>query len=196
MKRLVIRHYDHDDIDTRVDLMTEAAFQRNLLHTAAITPRDELRAADRRTIENDYETKIRYVVETSSGTTIGYAWISDIDWVGRSCELSIALLPRHRRGYGLAALIELYDHLYDNMNFETVVNQILIGNDMLMSDAAARLASHVECRRDSFTDGAFRDTRYWSQTRAEHRAFEERTARRNARIRERTAELTTRMSSR
>jgi RimJ/RimL family protein N-acetyltransferase len=189
VNRLLIRHFDHDDVDARVDLMTDSAFQRNLVHVAAVTPREELRAVQRRTIEEEYETKIIFVVATPSGTTIGYAWITGIDWVSRSCELSIALLPRYRRAYGLLALIHLYDFLYDDMNFETVVNQILVGNEMLMSAAAAQRTRQVECKRDSFTQGEFRDSQYWAQTREEHRAFEQRTAERNARIRERTSRL-------
>jgi hypothetical protein len=188
MKRLLLRHYDHDDVEERIALMTEAAFQRNLAHSPALTSHEELCAREHRTIDEQYETRIVYVVTTRSGVTIGYAWISSIDWISRCCELSIALLPRYRRGYGLAALIELYDHLYDNMNFETVVNQVLAGNDMLLSDDAARAVRHVHCRRDSYNDGEFRDALYWSQTGDEHRAFAERTRERHARIRARIAQ--------
>jgi hypothetical protein len=185
MRRLLIRHFDVEDIDARTDLMMEAAFTRNLAHVGTLTPRRQLVDAQRRTIENDYESKIIFVVTTTSGTTLGYTWITSIDWLHRTCELSIALLPEFRRAYGLMALIEMYDFLYDEMNFETVINQILVGNDMLMSDEAAGRTRQVHCRNDSFTHGEFRDSRYWSQTREEHRAHARRARLRNARIRER-----------
>jgi hypothetical protein len=185
MRRLLIRHFDHADVPARTELMMEGAFTRNLAHVGALTPRRQLEAAQERTIEEEYDSKIIFVVTTVSGTTIGYTWITGIDWLHRSCELSIALLPEFRRSYGLLALIVMYDYLYDEMNFETVVNQILVGNDMLMSDEAAGRARQVHCRRDSYTHGEFRDARYWAQTRAEHHAFAQRTQERNDRIRAR-----------
>jgi hypothetical protein len=185
MRRLTVRHLDHDDIDDRVELLMEAAFSTNIAHIGALTTRAELRRFHERAIEEQYESKIFFVVATLAGMKIGYTWISNIDWRHRVCELSIALLPEFRRAYGLLALIEMYDYLYDEMNFETVVNQILVGNEMLMSDGAAERTRQVHCRRDSFTEGMLRDSRYWSQTRAEHRAYAARAMERTERVRAR-----------
>jgi hypothetical protein len=192
MRRLQIRHFDHGDIEARTELLMDAAFRRNIVHLGARTPTDELRASQARTIEEEYEAKIIFVVSTGTGATLGFTWITSIDWVNRTCELSIALLAQFRRSYGLLALIEMYDYLYDEMNFETVINQILVGNEMLMSDDAAHRSQQVQCANDSFTDGAFRDSRYWTQTRQQHQAFVTRTQARNARIRARVGDLSPR----
>jgi Acetyltransferase (GNAT) domain len=185
MRRLLIRHFEHSDIESRAELLAERDFTRNLANLGVLTSRDELRRAQARTIEEEYESKIIFVVTTPAEAIVGYTWITNIDWLNRTCELSIALLPRFRRSYGLLALIEMYDYLYDEMNFETVINQVLVGNEMLMSDGAAERTRQVYCDNDSFTDGAFRDSRYWTQSRQEHRAFAQRARERNARIRER-----------
>lgn len=185
MSRLVIRHFEPADVDARTALLTDREFTRNLRQVGIVTPRDELRAAQLATIEQEYESKIIFVVATTSGQTIGFTWITDIDWLNRTCELSIALLPEFRRAYGLLALIETYDFLYREMNFATVVNQVLVGNEMLLSGEAAEHARQVYCRHDSFIAGELRDSRYWSQTRAQHEGFIRRTQERNARIRAR-----------
>lgn len=186
MSRLVIRHFEPGDIDARTTLLMDRDFTRNFVQVGIVTPRDELRAAQLATIEEEFESKIIFVVGTPSGQTIGFTWITDIDWLNRTCELSIALLAEFRRaGYGLLALIETYDFLYREMNFAAVVNQVLAGNEMLLSGEAAEHARQVYCRHDSFTAGELRDSRYWSQTREQHEAFIGRTQERNTRIRER-----------
>jgi RimJ/RimL family protein N-acetyltransferase len=184
MRRLTIRHFDHQDVDARVQLMTDRDFQRNLVDFAAVTSPEALREAQRRTIDEEYETKIVFVLETPAGSTVGYTWITSIDWVSHTCELSIALLPRYRRAYGLVALIRMYDYLYGEMNFDTVVNQVLADNEMLLSAQAADRRAQVRARQDSFTVGRFCDSLYWTQTRAEHYAFAQQAVERNARVRE------------
>ena len=183
MRQLTIRHFDHDDVDARVELMTDLDFQRNLVDFAAVTSAEALRAAQHRTIDEEYETKLVFVLATPAGSTVGYAWITSIDWVSHTCELSIALRPSYRRAYGLVALIRMYDYLYDEMNFETVVNQVLADNEMLLSAEVAERRAQVRSRQDSFTVGRFCDSLYWTQTRAEHYAFARRAGERNARIR-------------
>jgi hypothetical protein len=170
MRELTVRHFTEDDIPIRSELLREARFQANLTDFAILTGDDALAAGQRRTIAEEHDTKRIFTVCARGDKVVGFLWITSIDWLSQVCELSFAMLPRYRGGYGPPAIDAVLGYLHDELNMEVVVNQVLEHNQMLHSagDLAAR--GRVICPYDSYTVGQWRTAYYWTRGRAEFRA--------------------------
>jgi hypothetical protein len=171
--RITIRHFTAADVPIRSALLRDADFQANLTDYAVLADDDALAAGQLRTIEQDQEIKRIFTACRGDGQVIGFLWITSIDWRSQSCELSFALLPRFRGGFGPPVIDTARAYLHDELNMKVVVDQVLEHNAMLHSrtDLAAR--RKVRCAYDSYTVGEWRTACYWTQTEEEFRAGRE-----------------------
>jgi len=166
MRELSVRHFAEDDIPIRTALLRESLFQTNLTDVATLTEDDELVAAQRATIREQQDTKRIFTVLGAKGQVAGFMWVTSIDWCAQICELSFAMLPAYRSGFGLAANTVTLDYLRQELNFEVVINQVLGHNTMLQSADRLAAMSTVVCPNDSYTVGEWRTACYWTQSRA------------------------------
>lgn len=167
LNNIHVTHFEKENIEDRISLLYEYHVQKNLNHLSMMLDKDQIRKVHEDSIENKQDEKRYYVITTNENKTIGYCWISGIDWISRTCELSISIIPEYRVGYGMLALVKMYNYLYYQLNMRTVLNQILEGNELLRSRVSLNgLAFKI--KQDSFTDGVLRDAYIWSQTREEH----------------------------
>lgn len=168
MLPLDVSHLEESDIPERITLLYDVAVRNNLNAITLAHSAEELTAAHRRALAAEHQTKRFFKLSLGDGGLIGYCWITEIDWVNQTCELSIAILPGFRVGYGFIGLLRMYDYLYDTLNVRVVVNQILDGNEMLRSRTSIAPLVQVESPLDSLTCGALRTAYYWTQNRDEH----------------------------
>ncbi|HEY8980275.1 MAG TPA: GNAT family N-acetyltransferase [Streptomyces sp.] len=185
--RVTIRHFTHEDVPSRSALLRDADFQANLTDFAVESEDDALDAWQRRTIDHEQHTKRIYTACRGDGEVIGFLWITSLDWRSQVCELSFALLPRFRRGFGPPAIQAARAHLHDELNMRVVIDQVLEHNTMLNSGREALERMQVRIPYDSYTVGEWRTACYWTQSAAEFRARRadelHRRADRSARIR-------------
>ncbi|HEY4023709.1 MAG TPA: GNAT family N-acetyltransferase [Pseudonocardiaceae bacterium] len=192
MHTVLIRHFICDDVPLRAGLLRDGGFQANLTDFAVSAQDDRLVADQLATIAQGQDVKRIFTLCTDGGQVVGFAWITDIDWPSRSCELSFAVLPRFRIGFGLAVAHEAQRYLHDELNMATVISQVLTHNTMLhKADLVAR-RRQVRCAYDSYTVGEWRTSCYWGQTRAQ---FASEAARFLARRRERRERIRATVSS-
>lgn len=189
MRLLRVRLMRAEDIDERADLYLDARVQSNLTHAGSTLTREQVRSAHLGWLQHDWHERLMYRVSTESDQLVGFTWLTDIDWLSRSCELSIMLVPAHRSRLGMLALITMYRYLYDTLNMHVVVNQVLSGNEMLLSEGRRESLTQVVCPDHVYTVGKLRTAYVWGQTRSDHEALmahgAERAARISARVRER-----------
>jgi hypothetical protein len=98
------------------------------------------------------------------GATVGFAWITSIDWPGQTCELSFGVLPERRGLYGAAAVDAAHAHIRAELNMRVVVNQVLEHNTMLVSADELSEQRRVRCAYDSYTVGQWRTACYWTES--------------------------------
>lgn len=171
MRDMTIRHFTEADIPVRTELLSDSRYLSNLNDRALLTEDEQLAADQRATMETAQATERIFTICGRAGQVIGFVWITTIDWRSRSCELSIAMLPRYRRSsYGLVALRVAYDYLHGELNMRVVVNQVLKHNTMLHSPRALAANHQVVCPFDSYTVGQWRTACYWSQDERQFRA--------------------------
>ncbi|GAB3465361.1 GNAT family N-acetyltransferase [Actinophytocola sediminis] len=191
--RVTIRHFTEADLELRTELLRDTLFQANLTDFATLTDTDRLIAGQRATIEREHDVKRIFTVVGQRDQPVGFVWITSIDWRSQTCELSIAVLPRYRGGYGLTAMAAALRYVHDELNMAAIVSQVLAHNTMLQSAELLASRHSVTCPYDSFTVGEWRTALYWAQTRAEFYAdgeeWERRRARRRDRIRAATANV-------
>ncbi|HEY4023726.1 MAG TPA: GNAT family N-acetyltransferase [Pseudonocardiaceae bacterium] len=185
MRELTIRHFTDADIGVRTALLRESSFQANLTDFATLAEDDALVVAQRRTIADEQDSKRIFTVVGGKGQIVGFMWITSIDWRAQVCELSFAVLPDYRSGYGLSANTATLDYLRRELNFEVVINQVLDHNTMFQSGDKLANSSTVVCPYDSYTVGAWRTACYWTQSREEFYASVQRFAARRLARRDR-----------
>ncbi|GIP63153.1 GNAT family N-acetyltransferase [Virgibacillus pantothenticus] len=166
--KLLVTHMEKGDIDERISLLFDYHVQKNINHSSVLMSKNEIRESHFNTINDGQEFKRYYVIRTLNQALVGYCWITSIDWIEQTCELSISILPEFRVGYGLLALLEMYDYLYKSLNIRAVINQILEGNKLLRSERSLR-NSAIKSVYDSFTFGKYRSAFIWTQTLEQHR---------------------------
>lgn len=166
-EKLFVTHLEEEDIEERILLLFDYHVQKNLNHTSMLLNKDEIRKSHIDTINHGQEFKRYYVIKTSNQNIIGYCWITSVDWVEQTCELSISILPDFRIGYGMLALLEMYNYLYKYLNMRTIINQVLEGNQLLRSEDSLNKKS-IKSRYDSFTFGKYRSAFTWTQTLEQH----------------------------
>ncbi|MER6033399.1 MULTISPECIES: GNAT family N-acetyltransferase [unclassified Streptomyces] len=176
-----IRHFEEADIPARSALLREQRFQANLTDFAVVSSDEALVENQRRTIEHEHGVKRMFAMCHPDGRTLGFAWITSIDWRARTCELSFGVLPRFRGGYGAAAVGAMHRYIREELNMRAVINQVLVHNTMLVSAEDLTAQSQVRCAYDSFTAGEWRDSCYWAQDAEEYeRSMAEHEERRRA----------------
>jgi hypothetical protein len=164
MPFVTVRHFTEDDIPTRTALLRESRFQANLTDFAVVSADDALTANQRRTIARDHAVKRMFTLCGSGGGTVGFAWITSIDWPGQTCELSFGVLPECRGRYGAAAVAAAHAYIRAELNMRVVVNQVLEHNTMLVSTELLSEQRRVRCAYDSYTVGEWRTACYWTES--------------------------------
>ncbi|MEW2520857.1 GNAT family N-acetyltransferase [Actinacidiphila alni] len=164
MPFVTVRHFTEDDIPTRTALLRESRFQANLTDFAVVSADDALTANQRRTIEREHAVKRMFTLCGSGGGTVGFAWITSIDWPGQTCELSFGVLPECRGRYGAAAVAAAHAHIRAELNMRVVVNQVLEHNTMLVPAELLSEQRRVRCAYDSYTVGEWRTACYWTES--------------------------------
>lgn len=164
MPFVTVRHFTEDDIPTRTALLRESRFQANLTDFAVVSDDDALTANQRRTVTREHRVKRMFTLCGTGGVTVGFAWITSIDWPGQTCELSFGVLPECRGPYGAAAVSAAHAHIRSELNMEVVVNQVLEHNTMLVSTGELSEQQRVRCAYDSYTVGEWRTACYWTES--------------------------------
>jgi RimJ/RimL family protein N-acetyltransferase len=170
MLGMKVRHFTTEDIPLRTELLRESRFQANLTDFATLTEDDALTANQASTIAGQHDVKRIFTVVGKKEQVIAFVWITSIDWIAQSCELSFALLPRYRGGFGPAMSSTALEYLHEELNMEVVINQVLSHNTMLQSADKLAAMSKVVSEFDCYTVGEWRTARYWTQSRDEFRA--------------------------
>lgn len=158
-----IRHFTEADIPARSALLREEHFQANLTDFAVVSGDDALVANQTRTINEQHQVKRMYAMCGPGGRTLGFGWITSIDWRSQTCEVSFGVLPRYRGGYGAAAVGALHRYVRDELNMKVVIHQVLVHNTMLVSAEELAAQAQVRAAYDSFTAGEWRSACYWAQ---------------------------------
>jgi hypothetical protein len=164
MSFVTVAHFTEADIPVRTALLRESQFQANLTDFAMVTGDGQLAAGQRRTVAEEQHVKRILTLRGPRGQTLGFAWITSIDWRSQSCELSFAILPRYRGAFGVAAVAAAVNHLRAELNIRVIINQVLEHNTMLLSAESLAAQRQVRCAYDSHTAGEWRTACYWSDT--------------------------------
>ncbi len=164
MPLVTVRHFTEADIPLRTQLLREARFQANLTDFAVVTGDDALTLNMRRTLEEEQQVKRIFTLCRPQGQTVGFAWITSIDWRSQCCELSFGVLPEFRGGFGAIAVSAVRTHVRTELNMEVIVNQVLEHNAQLVSRESLTAQRSVRCAYDSYTVGEWRTACYWSET--------------------------------
>lgn len=164
MSFITVRHFTEADIPDRTELLRESRFQANLTDFAVSSDDDALLAGQRNTVRCEQGVKRILTLCGPKGETVGFAWITGIDWRSQRCELSFGVLPRFRGGYGVTAVRAALHYLRSELNMQVIVNQVLEHNTMLVSAGALAAAQRVRCEFDSYTVGQWRTAFYWTET--------------------------------
>jgi len=181
MPFVTVRHFTEDDIPTRTALLRESRFQANLTDFAVVSADDALTANQRRTVTQEHRVKRMFTLCGPGGGTVGFAWITSIDWPGQTCELSFGVLPEYRGRYGAAAVAAAHTYIRAELNMRVVVNQVLEHNTMLVSSGELTEQRRVRCAYDSYTVGQWRTACYWTESEEDvRRQRDEAAARRRA----------------
>lgn len=165
-KKVIITHLEQEDIDGRISLLYDFHVQQNLNHLSMMVDQSEIKEFYSNAVKEQQDNKRYYVIRTKNREIIGYCWITEIDWINRSCELSISILPKYRIGFGFLAMIEMYNYLYFHLHMKSVINQVLEGNTLLLKNTPK---SAIKRRMDSFTFGIYRKSYLWNQTKEQYR---------------------------
>nr|WP_256439604.1 GNAT family N-acetyltransferase [Sporosarcina sp. 6E9] len=160
---------EKENVEERINLLLDFHVQKNLNHTSMLVSKDELRNMSLERIKSGQNILRFYVVKSPNKQVIGYCWISSIDWIEQSCELSISIFPEFRVGYGLLALLEMYEYLYQHLNMKTIVNQSLEGNSLLLAKNSSIKENAIRSDFDSYTFGRYRSSYLWTQTIDEYK---------------------------
>lgn len=185
MPLVTLRHFTEDDVPVRTALLRESRFQANLTDFAAVSSDDALVAGQRRTVAEEHGVKRIFTLCGPGGDTVGFAWITSIDWRSQTCELSFGVLPRYRGAFGAAAVGAAHAYVREELNMRVVVNQVLEHNTMLVSAGELTDKRRVRCGYDSYTVGRWRTACYWTETDEDVRRRQEEAARRRREVAER-----------
>src|SRR5438445_216772 len=123
------------------ELRASADSARGFLALDPVTQNDfAMSAADReladgmrRTIEEQHHTKRLFTMCGSKGQVVGFSWITSIDWRGQTCELSFAVLPRYRIGFGFKAVEAAHEYLREQLHMVVIINHVLSHATMMLS---------------------------------------------------------------
>ena len=165
MPFMTVRHFTEADIPVRTELLRENKFQTNLNDFAMSSADRELADGMRRTIESDHGVKRLFTMCGAKGQVVGFSWITSIDWRSQTCELSFAVLPRYRSGFGFKAVEAAHEYLREQLHMDVIINQVLSHNTMMVSAAELEANAQIRAEYDSYTVGRWRTACYWTVTR-------------------------------
>jgi hypothetical protein len=188
--RLRICLLRREHIAERVAIYSDPRVMSNLAHTGVMTPPDVMTRAHEDWLDEGFDERLMYRVSLPTDELIGFTWLTELDWVNQTCELSIAILPEHRGRWGLFVLLQMYDFLHNSLNMEVVVNQVLSVNEMLLRPEVRAGRAEVVSPDDCFTAGSLRTNYRWTQDRTEHENFTLRAIERRERIKAKIAAQT------
>lgn len=171
MTLVTVRHFTEADIPARMRLLREGRFQANLTDFAVTTGDDALSLNMRRTVAEEHRVKRIFTLCRPQGESVGFAWITSIDWRSQSCELSFGVLPEFRGGFGAAAVEAVRAYVRAELNMRVIVNQVLEHNAQLVSHEGLASRRSARCVYDSYTVGQWRTACYWSETEQEEQAL-------------------------
>jgi hypothetical protein len=184
---ITLRHFAESDVPIRCALLRDPRYQANINDLAVVADDDAVAQKELDTIRSQQDTRRIFTVCTENGTVVGFAWLTSLDWLSQSCELTLAILPQFRYGVGVLTNAAVRDYLHGELNLRIVVNQVLSHNTMLQSSGSLAALRRVTCEYDSYTVGQWRTACYWTNSEQElsadhERAREERSARIRAAI--------------
>ena len=185
MPFMTVRHFTEADIPVRTELLRENKYQTNLNDFAMSAADRELADGMRRTIESGHHVKRLFTMCGSKGQVVGFSWITSVDWRSQTCELSFAVLPRYRSGFGFKAVEAAHEYLREQLHMDVIINQVLSHNTMMLSAAELEANAQVRAEFDSYTVGQWRTACYWTVTRDEVRDRKQRELARRQEIAER-----------
>jgi hypothetical protein len=160
-----VRHFTEADIPIRTELLRENRFQVNLNDLAMSAADRELAEGMRRTIDSEHHIKRLFTMCGAKGQVVGFSWITSIDWRSQTCELSFAVLPRYRSGFGFKAVEAAHEYLREQLHMDVIINQVLSHNTMMLSATDLEANTQVRAEYDSYTVGQWRTACYWTITR-------------------------------
>jgi len=137
---MTVRHFTEADIPIRTELLRENKYQTNLNDFAMSADDRALADGMRRTIAEQHHTKRLFTMCGSKGQVVGFSWITSIDWRSQACELSFAVLPRYRSGFGFKAVEAAHEYLREQLHMDVIINQVLSHNTMMLSAAELEAA--------------------------------------------------------
>lgn len=165
MPFMAVRHFTEADIPIRTELLRENKHQTNLNDFAMSADDRALADGMRRTIAEQHHTKRLFTMCGSKGQVVGFSWITSIDWRSQTCELSFAVLPRYRSGFGFKAVEAAHEYLREQLHMNVIINQVLSHNTMMLSASELEANAQVGAEYDSYTVGQWRTACYWTVTR-------------------------------
>lgn len=186
MPFMSVRHFTEADIPIRAELLRENRFQVNLNDLAISTSDHELAERMQRTIDSEHHVKRLFTMVGAKGQVVGFSWITSIDWRSQACEMSFAVLPRYRSGFGFKAVEAAHEYLREQLHMDVIINQVLSHNNMMLSTDELVANTQVRAEYDSYTVGEWRTACYWTTTRED-------VSGRLQRLRERRAEIAERV---
>lgn len=165
---LDIRHFEESDIPLRREVMNDSVYITNVRDTALRTDDKQIYESYMETLRESPRSMVMFTACTRKGKVLGFTWVYDIDWDRPSGQMSIAMLPKYRSGWGYAAIQATAALLYDEYNFQSLTTQIFTHNTMMHSDEWIAQRSDIVMPYFSFTGGEFRHSRVWTQSRDEY----------------------------
>ncbi|MFC0541206.1 GNAT family N-acetyltransferase [Kutzneria chonburiensis] len=166
---MTVRHFTEADIPIRTELLRENKYQTNLNDFAMSADDRALADGMQHTIDAQHHVKRLFTMCGSKGQVVGFSWITSIDWRSQACELSFAVLPRYRSGFGFKAVEAAHEYLREQLHMDVIINQVLSHNTMMLSAAELEANAQVRSEFDSYTVGQWRTACYWTVTRDEVR---------------------------
>lgn len=172
--KLVVRHYEHRDIPVRAALLRDAAFAANLNSWGTRSSACTIHAREEATIDDGQWDKRVLTVTKPDGTVVGFCWLTSLDMVAGHCELSFAVLPQYRSGYGLLVHTVASAYVWNELGMLAVTHQVLDHNQMFIRRSELQRHATLISHRDDHTAGQTRDAFYWSEDKEQFvRALEQ-----------------------
>ncbi|MCC7303950.1 GNAT family N-acetyltransferase [bacterium] len=119
ISELILEPLSQSHIPFLVSLLSSTEIQKTLFRTPTkITPEKEYKAIEKMYVNDKKPKEITYVLTLTKFLTkipIGYVKIKIIDWIAKSCYLSVAILPDplyRRKGYAKACYDRFFEYLF------------------------------------------------------------------------------------
>lgn len=109
-------------------------------------------------IQKDPCIKMFGILEPA-GAFVGTCGLTSIDYVHRKAEFSCFIAPEHQsKGYGKAALIELFNYGFNHLNLNRIWGETLVGNPALKIFLSLGMKKEGRLHETYYKDGAYSDS--------------------------------------